>query len=63
MANGYATVEQLKASDEYLALGIIGRERLLALHFPEEFDQYEANSSNFLLDNVYDAEDVEIFEA
>ena len=58
----YSTVEELKASPEYLGLGVIGRERLLFENFPEEFDQYEANSSNHLLDTVYDAEDVEIFD-
>lgn len=55
----YADLEALKESDEYKAAGVIGRERLVALHFPEAFDDWRAASGQHLMDVAYNEEDIE----
>lgn len=49
----YATVDELKASDEYQALGVIGRERLLWATFPELEAQHKARTAEHLESTVY----------
>src|SRR5204862_27703 len=44
----YESVEALKASDEYRALGVLGRERLLFETFPELGERHEAETARHL---------------
>jgi len=51
----YATVDELKASDEWQQAGIVKRQNLLVEHFG---DEYRANSSAHLMEVAYAEEDI-----
>jgi hypothetical protein len=56
--SAYADLAELKASDEYQAAGVIGRENLVRLYFPDEFATWSSDSRQHLMDVAYDEEDV-----
>jgi len=52
----YATLAELKASDEYQRAGIVERQRLQLLHFPEP---WRTNTRSHLEEVAYNPEDIE----